>query len=354
MRRSSLEAAASLALLFVATAAYGQVAGDEGLRGVTERRELIETPAGYRVQTILTRPLSATRPLPAILFVQWLSCDPITLPPTGGDGWTQMLRGVIERSGMIVARTEKPGMGASQGPPCERLGYAAELAAHRAALQALARSADVNPDSIFLFGGSMGGTMVGLLGAEASVRGIIVWGSTGISWLEHLVSLDRRVMTLQGTPNAEIERVMPHYQRLHRAFLERGESPATLAASDTTLAAAWGRMLGTSATGLYGRSFLFHQEAQAADWAAAWTRVRAPVLVVRGEHDWIMSAAEHQRIVDIVSGHGGTATLVTVPRLDHNFAIAASEAAALKGEAHGFDPAVIDVFIRWLDARRRP
>ncbi len=326
----------------------------EGLRGVTERRDMVRTPGGYRVQTIITRPQGATHPLPAVLFVQWLSCDPILLPATGGDGWAAMLRGLIERSGMIVARTEKPGIGASEGPACERLGYQEELAAHRAALESLRRSPDVHPDSVFLFGGSMGGTMVALLGADAPVRGIIVWGSTGIPWLEHLLALDRRVLAMRGVSTAEIERVMPDHERLHTAFLEQRSSPVALTARDSALAAAWSRMLGTSSAGLYGRPFLFHQEAQAAGWSAAWHRVRSPVLVVRGEHDWIMSAAEQQRIVDIVAARpGGQAQLVTVPRLDHNFAIVESDAAALRGETHGFDPSVIDVFIGWLSGQRK-
>jgi len=324
------------------------------LRGVTELRGFAQTPSGYRVRTMVTRPNGIDRLLPAILFVQWLSCDPVALPPSGGDGWSRMLRGIIENSGMIVARTEKPGMGDSEGPPCGQLGYLEELAAHRAALRELRRSPGVHPDSIFLFGGSMGGTMVALLAADEPVRGVIVWGSTGLSWFEHMVALDRRVMELQGTGATDIARWMPDHERLHRAYLIDRASPSELGARDPSLAAAWTRMLGTSPTDHYGRPFAFHQEAQGAAWGSAWERVHAPVLVVRGQYDWIMSAAEHQRIVDIVSARGVHAEFVTVPRLDHNFDVASSDAAAFRGEVQGFDPAVVDVLFRWLDRRRRP
>lgn len=329
------------------------VALDEGVRGVETVVRSVRVPAGYDVRTILTRPRNVTTPTPAILFVQWLSCDPVTMGPRGGDGWAQMMRGLIERSGMIVARTEKPGLGGNGGPRCDQLGYREELAAHRAALQALMATPGVAADSVFLFGGSMGGTMVALLAAETPVRGVIVWGSTGYSWREHLVRLDRRVMELRKVPPADRLRWMPAHERMHRAYLDGLQSPAALARRDTALASAWGRMIGTSPTDQYGRPFAFHQEAHAADWADAWRSVRAPVLVVHGEYDWIMARDEHQRIVDLVSSRGGHARLVTLPQLDHNFARAASQDSAFRQLVAPASQDVAETLVRWLESQRR-
>lgn len=325
----------------------------EGLAGVATEVRSLRVPAGYSVRSVLTRPRGLAGSLPAVLFVQWLSCDPVTLPASGGDGWARMLRGLIERSGMVVARTEKPGLSGSGGPRCEQLGYQEELEVHRAALRALLSTPGVAPDSIFLFGGSMGGTMVALLAAEFPVRGVMVWGSTGVPWRDHLVSLDRRVMQLQGDSPEKIAQQMPHHERLHHDYLVLRRSPAALARLDTALARAWGRMIGTSPGDQYGRPFAFHQEAHAADWTEAWRAVRAPVLVVRGEHDWIMPEEEHRRIVELVASRGGRARFITLPHLDHNFERTTSMGASLRGQTEPASLEVAEIFVRWLAGARR-
>jgi hypothetical protein len=45
---------------------------------------------GYHVRTIATRPRDAPGRLPGILFVPWLSCDPVEGPEPGGDGFLSM------------------------------------------------------------------------------------------------------------------------------------------------------------------------------------------------------------------------------------------------------------------------
>jgi hypothetical protein len=134
------------------------------LAGVSTRCEWLDIGGRYRVRSIVTRPSGiSSRRLPAILFVQWLSCDPITVAPDVNDGWNNVLRDRIQRSGVIVARTEKPGIAGSGGPQCSELCYDEELDVHRHALQALKPLPGVHRDSVFLFGARMGGTMAPLL-----------------------------------------------------------------------------------------------------------------------------------------------------------------------------------------------
>jgi dienelactone hydrolase len=323
----------------------------ESFPGITATVDSVRTPGGYFVRTYLTRPADASRPLPAVLFVQWLSCDSVRLPAEGRDGWALTLRALVERSGMVVARTEKPGVGASGGPPCDHLGYREELAAHRAALAALRRQPGVDPDSIYLFGASMGGTMVPLLAAGQDLRGVIVWGSTGLSWFEHMLALDRRVLALRGTSATEIDRLYADQVRVQAGFLLEGRSPTALA-SDPTLAAAWRRILGSSPSSLYGRPFAFHQEAQRAEWQTAWRSLRAPVLVLRGEYDWIMGEEDHGRIAQLVDGAGGTVDYRVVPGMDHNFSVFTTPDAAFRGDGGVASSGAIDVIMPWLDSLR--
>lgn len=329
----------------------------EGLRGVQVVRELIPTDIGFRVQTILTRPTGATRRLPAVLFIHWLSCDPVSMAPNAVDGWSLMQRGLIERSGLVVMRTEKPGLPGSEreGPPCSQLDYETDLATHRSALRALQSSPWVHPDSIVIFGASMGGTMAPLLARGIKPLGVMVWGTTGYSWRDHLLALDRRVLRLRGLSDSTIEATMPSHSRLHNAYLVDRRSPADLTRQDAILDSAWRRMIGTAADNQYGRPFAFHQQAHHADWPAAWGEIRVPVLIAYGEYDWIMAPDEHMRIRDLVSRNNPSAVaMLARPRTDHHFAVFDSLADAFADRAGRPDPTVIDALLDWVARLRRP
>lgn len=57
---------------------------------------------GVKLQTIITKPTTSAQRLPAILFVQWLSCDSIAISSSPRDGWSVMLRRVVRESGALV------------------------------------------------------------------------------------------------------------------------------------------------------------------------------------------------------------------------------------------------------------
>ena len=99
--------------------------------GLTTRLDDVRTHDGARLRAIVSKPRQGRGRLPAILFVQWLSCDPVALPAEGGDGWAVMMRRLVRESGALVWRTEKRGVGGSQGR-CDTLDYETELADHRA------------------------------------------------------------------------------------------------------------------------------------------------------------------------------------------------------------------------------
>jgi pimeloyl-ACP methyl ester carboxylesterase len=247
-------------------------------------------------------------------------------------------------------------LGDSGGPRCEQLGYDEELDAHRQALASLRRSEHVNADSIFIFGASMGGTMAPLLAAEGNVRGVMVWGTTTKTWAEHMIALDRRVLELRGMRADSVHAAAGDHLLFHALSLVEGREPASVIAERPRLAAAWARMLGTDSTRRqqYGRAFRFHHEAQRSNWEGAWAALDIPVLVVRGEYDWIMWDDEHRRIADVANARRpGLARYVTHPGMDHHFLVHASLADAFRGRGGTFDGTVVDTFLSWLAEQRR-
>jgi dienelactone hydrolase len=285
----------------------------------TEYGELLPGD-GARLRTIVTKPQNATGRLPAVLFVQWLSCDTIELRPTAQDGWSVMLRRLITESGMLWQRTEKSGVGESKGTPCAQLDYATELAHHRAALRQLQARPDVDPKRIVVFGASMGSNYAPLVAADQDVAGVVVWGGGATTWFERMLRFERNALQLGGTDPQMLATEVNARAAYFSRYLLKGEMPAAIAASDPKLGEVWKRIVGTSDTGHYGRPFAFHQQAQQQNWAGAWARVRAPVLVLYGQYDWFESRDAAQLIATIVNDRRpGSAMFRELPQLDHHF-----------------------------------
>lgn len=185
----------------------------EAIPGLDSRYGVLRTANGARLRTILTRPTGSTGRLPAILFVQWLSCDSIELPARQQDGWSRMLRRLAQESGFVMMRTEKAGVGDSEGD-CASLDYETELAHHRAALAALQASPDVDPRKIVVFGASMGGNYAPLVVEGGPVAGVMIWGGGAQSWFERMLGFERRAKEFSALPAAELDA----YMRAHALF----------------------------------------------------------------------------------------------------------------------------------------
>ncbi|MGH8249245.1 MAG: alpha/beta hydrolase family protein [Steroidobacteraceae bacterium] len=322
----------------------------EAIPGLDSHFDLLRTADGARLRTILTRPAGSTGRLSAILFVQWLSCDSIELPEKQQDGWSRMLRRLAQESGMVMMRTEKAGVGDSEGGACERLDYETELSHHRAALAALRRSEHVDAARIVVFGASMGGNMAPLVAAGEPLAGVMIWGGGAHSWFERMLGFERRAKELSAIPAAELDAYMRSLQRFLLAYLLERKDPATIAREQPALAGIWGRIVGTGEGSHYGRPLAFHQQAAQQDWAAAWERVDAPVLALYGEYDWFEDVAAHRLVAEIANRRAsGRGELVQIAGTDHHFERFADARAAFRGEGGVVNSdAAVDVMLRWL------
>jgi pimeloyl-ACP methyl ester carboxylesterase len=271
-----------------------------------------------RLRSIVTRPVATSGRLPAIQFVQWLSCDSVEIPPGARDGWNQMLERVITAAGALVMRIDKSGVGDSLGPACSALDYNTELSYHQAALRALRARADVDPARIVLLGGSMGSNYAPLVARNERVAGVAVWGGGARTWFERQIAFDRRAMELSGRPANEIHDAMMRHAEFQMLYLQRRMKPADIAKQHPDLAGVWSEIVGTQGDLHYGRPLAFHWQAQQQDWAGAWTQVDAPVLAMLGEYDWFEDPRSAELIARIVNRRApGSAEFHLVPRMDH-------------------------------------
>ena len=82
---------------------------------------------------------------------------------------------------------------------------------------------------------------------------------------------------------------------------------------------------------------------------AAWSQVKAPVLALHGEFDWIMSREDFEILVSLVNRNfPGAAEFVELPATGHSFDRYASLKAAFTGErSYGEVRLVVSTFA-WL------
>ena len=131
---------------------------------------------GTRLRTIVSVPDAPARRFPALLLLQGGGCGSVDVPMAPAVGPAGLMRTIATQS-FVTMRVELSGVGDSQGPPCDTIGYRQELAGYRAALAALKRHPRVDPDRIVLLGLSLGGVFAPTLAREQPVRGIIVYGT---------------------------------------------------------------------------------------------------------------------------------------------------------------------------------
>ena len=317
----------------------------EAVPGVELRYGEAVSGRGYRVRTYTSRPAGARGRLPLVVFIPWLSCGPVENPLDVNDGWSKMLRDVMRDGGAQVVRIEKPGVGDSEGPDCSRNDLEEDLAAFRAGIRAALADPGADPQRLILFGGSVGGALAPLLAAEFAVRGLVVTGGFTQTWLEHMLDIERRRLTLSGQPPAEVNAAMRAFGGFYDRVLNRGETPAQALAAHPE----WRRFWYDGPAHQYGRPMRYYQQLQALDVEGAWQRVAVPTLIVWGDLDWIMGRVESDRAAQILRARD--ARLVTYEvrsGMNHHFDVFADAASAFKEEGGRYDAGAARAISEWL------
>ena len=249
--------------------------------------------AGVRLRTITVRP-RGPGPHPAWLLLPGLACASQDFAVAPGHPLRPLVA-ALAGAGVVTMRVERPGVGDSEGGPCEALGFLAERDVFAVGLAALRAGADVDPEALGLFGHSVGGMLAPLLAGAGEVRRIAVYGSCAAPWPQVL----RR--------SAE------------RQAARTGEDIDALVAGART-----------------GRDPCFSEELTAIDLAAAWSRVSADVLVVRGELDQAVADVDARALADLLAARPrGWSGFLEVPGADHDLGVHPDLAASLRAPGGG-------------------
>jgi pimeloyl-ACP methyl ester carboxylesterase len=297
---------------------------------------------GYLVRTITTRPARANGRLPVLVFIPWLSCSPVELPPSPTDGWSLMMRDVVVRSGYAVVRVEKPGVADSGGPDCSETDLEDDLEAYRAGIRAALALDFVDPQRLYLFGGSIGASLVPMLALEFPVKGLVASGGFSRSWIEHILGFERRRLTLSGSKASKVNEDMKRFADFYSLYLNGGRTPAEVVAARPDLAGLWYDEPGHQ----FGRRAAYYQQVQKLDVEGAWPLVRVPTLLLWGSFDWIMGREDQDRIVAVVDP--SLIRFVVRPGMNHHFEVFPDARAAFREEGGRYDAGAAAAIVDWL------
>jgi len=274
---------------------------------------------GDKLRTFITRPKTASTKVPVIFFVGWLSCDTIESPhPAADDGFGILLRRLIDESGYATLRMDKPGVGDSQGTACDKADFQSELEGYQAAFDSMAKYDFIDQDRVFMVGLSNGGGVTPLVSRHHAVRGFVAASSWGRTWYEHMLELERLRLVWAGKSPGEVNQAVKAFSDFYDLYLIKGLTPGQVLQQHPE----WKSLWYDAPDGQYGRPAAFYQQLQALNLGQVWQEVSAPVLVIRGSADTIMSHADSQAIADSVNQvHPGQARYLEIEAMGHDFII---------------------------------
>jgi pimeloyl-ACP methyl ester carboxylesterase len=314
--------------------ALGQTPPREHFQNAEVIYDWVTNHRGEKLRTFVTRPKTSSVPVPAIFFVGWLSCDSMEYPDANTrDGFGIFMRRLIDESGYATLRMDKPGVGESQGQ-CSKADFQSEIEGWQAAFDSLGKYEFINQDRTFVVGLSNGGGFSPLAAREHPVRGFVSAGSWGRTWYEHMLELERRRLTADGKPPAEVNASVKIFADFYNLYLIKGMTPGQVLSQHPEWKALWY----DEPDGQYGRPAAFYQQLQALNLGEAWQKVDAPVLVIRGGADDVMSRADSEAIAQIVNQiHPGNARYMEIDGMGHGFTV--------KGK---FNDALVPTVLEWM------
>lgn len=320
--------------------------GREKIPGAESFIGSVQMPDGYALRTFVTRPRGARGKLSVLFEVAWLSCDSVEQPKGPEDGFTQLVWDLAAH--YATFRVDKPGVGESGGPKCGDLDFATELAAYRAAFAALGEVEFIDASRVWIVGFSNGGGFAPLVAGELPVRGYLAFSGWYKTWLEHMLEHERRRMRLAGSSDAQIADRMRKYATFYDLYLNGGETPGQILAAHPDFEELWS----DEPERQYGRPAKFYMQLQQQNLARAWERVDAPVLLVHGEYDWVMSGSDHALLASSLNARKpGNAEFLEWPHADHGLYTHASEGKAFhRDPEQKYDPRLTARVLSWLRA----
>ncbi len=313
---------------------------------------------GY-LSTILTLPQSKKK-LPAIYFIPGYNCASYDKM-----GEAHPYRRIIDsftHLGYAVFRCQKSGMGDSyQTPNCFEIDFHTEQEGFEEGYRKLLSYDFIDTQNIFIFGHSLGGINAPIIAEKFQPKGIIVYGTTHIPWMEYLMYMIRFQNTKLGYDPIEIEKEAHTYQKLLYQQYVLKKTPEELASSHPDYADLLERDFQYQGGDMiFQRHYDFWYQLNDLHLAQSWASQKSHVLSIWGEADFeALDDRSHKDIVHIVNHyHPGHATYVSLPETNHSFIKVGSMEEGIEARQNGkmrslfetsFNYDIIHIIHNWIN-----
>ncbi|MGZ8503924.1 MAG: alpha/beta fold hydrolase [Flavitalea sp.] len=297
------------------------------------------------LRTIITRPANSSGKLPAIFYIQGVSCGSVDFGMDSSSSQFKLIKKFAE-AGFITYRVEKSQVGDSRGgPACAELDFATELEGYKQGLKELKHLSGVDSNNIYLFGHSMGGVMAPLVARHQPVKGIIVYGSIVKPLAEYLIE-SRRIQTLaMELSPAQSEQYMQVWSKCAPLFLYSKDSSGFIESYPDCA---------PILEQLNFRSARFWRQLARTDLVEAWQNYPGKVLALWGDKDLIADRSDHALLASIVNqAHKGNGLFMEVPNSTHELYIATSTQTAGYNNRQ-FNPETASMTLHWISNIEKP
>lgn len=277
--------------------------------------ETVYTDRGLPVRVIITYPKGSNGKLPAMFLVGGLSCSSIEVyPGRRQSGWTRVLTDLATKSNMVLMRMEKPGVGDSYGN-CGETSFHEDINAFENSIKYLKSKSYVDSSKVIIYGSSMGSALAPYLANKIGVAGIISDGTFVKTWFEHMLEIERRILSFQGSTASQVmDKINKAYIPLYYGMLIEEKTYAEVIEEKP-----WLKEYNYHGPAhMYGRPVAYYHQVQDFNFAKAWEELKVPVRIIRGTNDWIMSDQDNDMIIEILeSNNHNDHQLYRYPGLDH-------------------------------------
>lgn len=299
----------------------------------------------HRRRLILTTPLHGKPPYATILYLSGLGSQSVELSDDPDEPLRRLLEGFSE-AGFATLRVERSGVGDSEGPAHHTTNLFDDVRAYRAALEFLACHPLVG--NMALFGHSVGGMIAPLLAGEGNVRGIIVFGTSSLPWVDCIVRATRRQKRLAGMAEDELDTYVAAWETMHIEVCRHGYLPEQVFERWPSLR--W--IEGTACRGetMFGRHGSFFQQLERLNLAALWRTVPSNVFVMHGEFDWACGPDEGRGLADTIAAENpNRVKFLELPMCGHDMRTHANIGASYANPRNGvWDERITRHSVDWL------
>ncbi|MEM6287952.1 MAG: alpha/beta fold hydrolase [Bacteroidota bacterium] len=293
---------------------------------------------GGHLRSILVRPNGVAQP-PVVYLLPGYPCQSVEAVGSQPNAYRFIVGGLLGR-GYAVYRVEKPGVGDSFGTPeCQTTDFEVEVAAAAAGYRSLLAESRVDPENVFIYGHSMGGTIAPRIARDVRMpRGIAVYGVVVRNWQDYLLDVHRRQpLWLSGADPGQAVALAEQFRPyIHRVFHEKRD-PASVISAASDPAVAQQALLFQGDGQMLNRHYTYWHRLAEQNVPALWRDARTHVLAVYGEADFAaIHDDDHRHLVEIVNHERpGTATFEMLPQTNHGLLLVGSREEHMQHRIRG-------------------